>query len=78
MLFHSADIPVKYSNHAGAYLCNHVMYTALHYLRRIKTKHFLWIYSCAGSVEQFRLEKQIEAIELCIEVLMRQKSIIVR
>lgn len=26
----TAQIPVKYSNHAGAYLCNHVFYVARH------------------------------------------------
>lgn len=68
---HSADIPVKYSNHAGAYLCNHVMYRTLHYLARIKRNTpcgFIHV----PDVTNVSLEKQIKAIELCIEVLMQE------
>lgn len=68
----SADIPVKYSNHAGAYLCNHVMYSTLHYLARIKRDTpcgFIHV----PDVTAIPLEKQIQAIGLCIEVLMREK-----
>lgn len=65
---HSADIPVSYSNHAGAYLCNHVMYSTLHYLARIKRDTpcgFIHV----PDVIAVPLEKQIQAIELCVEVL---------
>ena len=28
------EIPVKISNHAGSYICNHVMYQSLHYIKK--------------------------------------------
>ena len=31
-----AEIPVKISNHAGAYLCNHLFYHGLHTIHRLK------------------------------------------
>jgi len=68
----AADIPVKYSNHAGAYLCNHVMYTALHYLAE-NDKNVPCGFIHVPSVEVVSLEKQIEAIELCIDVFLWQK-----
>lgn len=63
-----AEIPVKFSNHAGAYLCNHVMYSALHYFAKQKTPipcGFVHV----PSVEAVRLKEQIRAIEFCIDVL---------
>lgn len=70
----SADIPVTYSNHAGAYLCNHVMYSTLHYLDRIGRDTpcgFIHV----PDVTAVSLEKQIKAVVLCIGVLMREKTL---
>ena len=31
----AAGLPVRYSNHAGTYLCNHVFYYGLHLIERL-------------------------------------------
>lgn len=64
----SAEIPVRYSNHAGAFLCNHVMYDCLHYLARID-KNIPCGFIHVPSVEAVSLDDQIKAIELCIGVI---------
>lgn len=69
----SADIPVTYSNHAGAYLCNHVMYSTLHYLDRISRDTpcgFIHV----PDVTAIPLEQQIKAVVLCIGVLIKEKA----
>lgn len=68
----NAEIPVTYSNHAGAYLCNHVMYSALHYLARIGRNTPCGFIHVPG-IELVPLEQQIKAIELCLEVLIHEK-----
>ena len=63
-----AKIPVYHSNHAGAYLCNHVMYSALHHFEGQQSKipcGFIHV----PSVEAIPLKEQIHAIERCLDVL---------
>ena len=63
-----AKIPVYHSNHAGAYLCNHVMYSALHHFEGQQSKipcGFIHV----PNVEAIPLKEQIHAIERCLEVL---------
>ncbi|GAB5491529.1 MAG: pyroglutamyl-peptidase I [Phototrophicaceae bacterium] len=67
----SASIPVKYSNHAGAYLCNHVMYSALHHFADGKQSipcGFIHV----PTVETVALKAQIHAIDLCLGILSEE------
>ncbi|MCA9888925.1 MAG: pyroglutamyl-peptidase I [Anaerolineae bacterium] len=68
-------IPVKFSNHAGAYLCNHVFYSIRHYF---EDRHstiptgFIHVPGIGDESEEapgMPLEKQIQAIQACIDVL---------
>lgn len=72
------DIPVKISNHAGAYICNHLMYQTLHYIdtseRQIKAGfiHLPLMDEQNDDETQFSvplhtlLEAVIDAIKACI------------
>lgn len=64
----NADIPVKFSNHAGAYLCNHVMYSALHYFAH-HSQDIPCGFIHVPSIEAVPLKEQIRAIKLCLELL---------
>ncbi|MEO1290431.1 MAG: hypothetical protein AAFV93_22015 [Chloroflexota bacterium] len=67
-----AKIPVKYSNHAGAYLCNHVMYRALHYLAMTGKADIPCGFIHVPDVTAIPLKQQIQAIELCLQVLQKE------
>ncbi len=66
------NIPVKYSNHAGAYLCNHVMYSALHHLTQVE-RDIPCGFIHVPDVTAVPLDQQIKAIKLCVEVLSQEK-----
>jgi pyroglutamyl-peptidase len=70
------EIPVEFSNYAGAYLCNHVFFAARHELEATR-KHlpcgFIHVPAlcetaspdCAG----LTLDMMVEGIEICLECL---------
>lgn len=72
------NIPVEYSNHAGAYVCNHVMYSALHEIDKLgltTRAGFMHIPMMAEAEDQhgadvgLPLETMIGAIKACLHVL---------
>lgn len=74
-------LPATISNTAGAYLCNNVMYRALHFANKERTdllagfihipaSHELAILQ--GSVPSWSHEDLKKAIEICIEVLSNE------
>lgn len=68
------DIPVKYSNHAGAYLCNHVFYSIRHYFEQQQVKipaGFIHVPDMGDEAPAMPIETQIRAIEACLDVLMK-------
>ncbi|MGJ3237660.1 MAG: pyroglutamyl-peptidase I [Anaerolineae bacterium] len=70
----NASIAVKYSNHAGAYLCNHVMYCALHYLSQYGLDipcGFIHV----PAVEAVPLSEQIRAVELVVRIVQTRQSV---
>ena len=67
------DIPVKYSNHAGAYLCNHVFYSIRHYFEQQHMKipaGFIHVPNMGDEEPTMPIETQIRAIEACLDVLV--------
>ncbi|MGB1286175.1 MAG: pyrrolidone-carboxylate peptidase [Aggregatilineales bacterium] len=61
------NIPVRYSNHAGAYVCNHIFYCALYDLKQHNNDipcGFIHV----PSLETISLEQQIVAIEACLKI----------
>ncbi len=70
----AADIPVALSNHAGAYLCNHVFYVARHTLEEKSLAipcGFIHVppLRTDDQPDGLPLETMIRAIALCLEVL---------
>lgn len=67
------EIPVKMTNHAGAYLCNHVFYVARHTLETSGNSHipcgFIHVPDMGEEAPKMALKQQIRAIELCLEVV---------
>ncbi len=74
-----AKIPVKISNHAGAYVCNLVLFTALHCSKKydLKTKvgfvHVPFIFEQILGRDRpaFPLEYVIKAIKIILETLQK-------
>lgn len=68
----NAGIAVNYSNHAGAYLCNHVFYYARHWLENAGLAHipcgFIHLPDMGDEAPKMPLEKMIRAVELCLMV----------
>lgn len=66
-------IPAVISNHAGAFVCNHVFYTARHALETSGAKvpcgfiHVPAILEADG--KGLPLEQMVEAVEVCLEVV---------
>jgi pyroglutamyl-peptidase len=80
-------IAVTYSNHAGAYMCNHVFYSARHALEGARSSipcGFIHIPDLpktegekAGSEPYgMPLETMIEAVEICLKVLREKVPLI--
>ena len=69
----SAGIAVTYSNHAGAYLCNHVFYLARHSLECAGLGHipcgFIHLPDMGEEAPNMPLAKIIQAAELALGVL---------
>jgi pyroglutamyl-peptidase len=66
-------IAVSYSNHAGAYLCNHVFYLARHWLDCKDLAHipcgFIHIPDMGEEAPNMPLSKMIRAVEMALGVL---------
>ena len=68
------DIPVKISNHAGTYVCNHVFYTARHMLERSHATipcGFIHVPAIGEGDDTpgLPLATMIEAVETCLVAL---------
>lgn len=78
--FHSAitasEIPVSYSNHAGAYLCNHVFYRARHHLETSNRADVPCGFIHVPSVEAVSLNNQIKAIQACVNILLTESVLL--
>lgn len=74
-----AEIPVKMTNHAGAYLCNHVFYMARHLLESSGKSHipcgFIHVPDMGDEAPKIPLKQQIHAVELCLEVVRSEISV---
>ncbi|MEL7433207.1 MAG: hypothetical protein AAFN11_04605 [Chloroflexota bacterium] len=74
--FHPAvaevDITVSYSNHAGAYLCNHVFYRARHHLETTNRADVPCGFIHVPSIEAVSLDEQIQAIQACVNILLKE------
>lgn len=73
-----AEIPVKYSNHAGAYLCNHVFYHAVHHItsKNLETPvGFIHIPAHGDKPPNMPLAEMIRAIDICIQVVASQSGV---
>ena len=74
-------IPVSYSNHAGAYLCNHVFYVARHEIERLGNHApcgFVHVPPARKRSNQSKprgipLNTMVEAVECCLAVLRNRK-----
>ena len=70
-------IPVSISNHAGAFVCNHVFYVARHEVERMRNRtrcgflHVPPLYERGKNtkVRGMTLRKMVEAVEGCLGVL---------
>ena len=71
-----SDIPVQISNHAGAYLCNNVFYTAAreHVQTGVPARYgFIHVPRAAEFSEDGKgmpLESMVRAVEICIQQLV--------
>lgn len=67
------NIPARISNSAGTYVCNHVMYSALYYIKSnnltIPTGFIHVPSTIKNPSQKLSLEELIIAIELCIQQL---------
>jgi pyroglutamyl-peptidase len=71
-----AGLPVRYSNHAGAYLCNHLFYYGLHTIASLGLKTRMGFVHVPPLPEQLReggrakvgmaLETLVEAARVCV------------
>ncbi len=76
----NAKIPVKISNHAGTYVCNLVLFTALHCASKynLKTKvgfvhvPFIFEQTLGRDSPAFPLEYVIKAIRIILETLVKK------
>jgi pyroglutamyl-peptidase len=64
-----AEIAVTFSNHAGAFLCNHVFYVARHTLELLGRGSVPSGFIHLPALEAMPIETQIKAIELCLMVV---------
>jgi pyroglutamyl-peptidase len=68
------DIPVKISNHAGTYICNHLFYAARHFLEQRATPipcGFIHVPAISEGDDTLGLPLaiMIEAVETCLTSL---------
>jgi pyroglutamyl-peptidase len=78
------SIPFSYSNHAGAYVCNHVMYCALDEIALLgltTASGFIHIPMMREADDQpsaevgLPLAQMIEAVEACVQVVVARAAI---
>jgi pyroglutamyl-peptidase len=69
-----AEIPVKFSNHAGTFLCNHVFYIARHTLEIAGRGSIPCGFIHLPSMEALPIETQIQAIERCLELIFELQT----
>lgn len=65
----AAGIPVRLSNHAGTYVCNHIFYAARHHLPDALPCGFVHVPAMGDEPPALPLSTLIEAVQLCIDVL---------
>jgi pyroglutamyl-peptidase len=70
------NIPASISNHAGAYVCNHVFYTARHHIERCgyaTRTGFIHVpgMQSAANPDGMPLAMMIDGIEICLQVIAR-------
>lgn len=63
-------VPVKYSNHAGAYVCNHVFYVARHEVERLRLATRCGFIHVPMPNDGLSLADMIDTIQVCIQQLM--------
>lgn len=71
-LLAARDVPVVISNHAGAYLCNHVFYAARHYLEQTGQAipcGFIHVPAVGDAEPALPLATLIDAVNCCLDVL---------
>jgi pyroglutamyl-peptidase len=76
------EIPAMISNHAGAYVCNHVFYSARHEIERLGWATpcgFIHVPLLAGQIDpssgvqgSMTIDTMVEAVEACLGVLAEQ------
>ncbi|HLC16168.1 MAG TPA: peptidase C15 [Thermodesulfovibrionia bacterium] len=79
---HQKGIPVKISNHAGTYVCNHVFYLALHQINKLQTHSvcgFIHVPLVSGNSIPFgkhtiTLHGLVVAIEYCLKIIYNGSS----
>lgn len=68
-----AQVPVRYSNHAGAYLCNHVFYRARHYLEINGWGGvpcgFIHLPAIGKETPKMALNTMVKAVQICLNML---------
>jgi pyroglutamyl-peptidase len=67
------EIPVTISNHAGAYVCNHLFYVACHALDQTGSSIPCGFLHVPG-LDAVPLATMIEAIAICVGVLTRETA----
>jgi len=72
-LLRKKQIPTRISYHAGTYLCNHIFYTARHYLETSNQSHvpcgFVHIPQAGDNAPNMPLSKMTYAIEQIVDYL---------
>lgn len=67
------QIAVRYSNHAGAYLCNHVFFVARHWLETQQQGHipcgFIHLPAAGEEAPAMPLAKIVQAVDCCLSFL---------
>ena len=79
-----AGLPVRYSNHAGAYLCNHLFYYGLHLIASLGLETRMGFVHVPPLPEQVReggraqvgmgLERLVAAARVCVSVMVRDMA----
>ena len=63
-----SHIPVRYSNYAGNYLCNHILYFGLHTIDKLKLRSIMgFIHIPKIKQEKINLESLLEVVNICVD-----------
>jgi pyroglutamyl-peptidase len=72
------QIAVRYSNHAGAYLCNHVFYVARHWLETQQQGHipcgFIHLPAAGDEAPAMPVAQMTKAVDSCLSFLMGETA----